>query len=240
MTKKNKKLWILLPIFLIAELSLWYFILFQSSGQTLRNLCFFSVVLACVFAFCFIQTKRNSVFLNFGLFCTVIADFFLVLPSDLTYTRQVLGVAFFCFVQFFYFGFLFCETQSKRKKLVHGITRLCIIAVALIALFIVLKSETDLLSFLSLFYVANLATNALFAFCQGKKGVLFGIGLVLFLCCDLFVGFSSAIGVYLPVSETSWLYKLVFADFNFIWFFYLPSQTVIGVSLAKYNGYFRK
>lgn len=240
MTKKNIKLLILLPIFLIAELCLWYCILFETSGKTLRVCCFSSIVLACVFALCFIRIKSLTLLLNAGLILTVCADYFLVLPNSLTYTYQMIGTSFFVAVQICYFLFLLLETKSKKQRIIHGIVRACAVLIALTALFIVLKKDTDALSVISLFYIANLITNAGFAFAQGKRGILFGIGLVLFACCDLCVGMQVALGTYLPISETSWLYQLLHGDFNFIWFFYLPSQTILAIALAKYNGYFRK
>lgn len=239
MKKTNIKFWILLPIFLIAELCLYYHILFQVSGRALSICCFSSILLACVFALCFCK-MTTGILLNLGLIATVCADYFLILPDPLTYQNQVSGVAFFSIVQICYFCFLLCERKSRTQNIIHLLFRIIVVLVAEIALCIVLKGKADLLSVLSLFYISNLATNLLFAFAQGKKGILLSVGLLLFLCCDLFVGFSSAIGTYLPIGESSWLYKLVFADFNFIWFFYLPSQTIIALSLAKYNGYFRR
>ena len=62
------------------------------------------------------------------------------------------------------------------------------------------------------------------------KNKLFPIGLVLFLLCDTIIGLQMATGVYLPISEHSVIYKIIFTDFNLAWFFYLPSQVCIALS----------
>ena len=230
---KKKKLWILLPTFLVAELCLWFIILFRSNSSVeLSVFCFSAVALAFVFALCFIKKDAGVLLLCGGLLFTVCADICLVLPQDLQYKHQVLGMSFFSVTQLAYFAYLFWKTESKNMRITHSIVRSFAVLLAEIILLIVLGKNTDVLSALSLFYIANLATSVVFAYIQGKKSLLFAIGLTLFLCCDLFVGFSTAIGEYIQIAESSLLYKIIYADFNFIWFFYLPSQTCIASYVA--------
>ena len=222
---------ILTPIFLAIELGLYIIILFFPS--VLPKADFIGVVATCAFALCFLKPTFPNLLLNVGLLTTVCADVFLVLLSPpLTYQKQVASMAFFSITQIAYFIYLLCTEERKIVRLIHLIVRGVAIVAAEIILCLVLQEKIDLLSVLSLFYVANLAVSVAFAFAQGKKGILFGIGLTLFLCCDLFVGFSVAIGEYIQIAESSWLYKLVFSGFNFVWFFYLPSQTVLATYLA--------
>ncbi|MBQ2740820.1 MAG: hypothetical protein IJF39_04305 [Clostridia bacterium] len=215
------------PLFLAVELGLYIIILFFS--HLFPRADFVGIVLACAFALCFFKPTFPNLLLNVGLVATVCADVFLVLLQPLTEWKQVAGVAFFSITQMAYFLYLLFTEERKSVRLVHLIVRGAAVLIAELVLCIVLKETVDLLSVLSLFYVANLAVNAAFAFAQGKKGILFGIGLTLFLCCDLFVGFSVAIGSYIQIAESSWLYQLIFSDFNFVWFFYLPSQTVLAI-----------
>lgn len=230
---KNKKLWILLPTFLVAELCLWCIILFRAnSSLALSIFCFSAVALAFVFALCFIKKDIGVLLLCGGLLFTVCADICLVLPQDLQYKHQVWGMSFFSITQLAYFAYLFVKTENKKMRIAHSIVRGVAVIVAEIVMLIVLGKNADALSVLSLFYIANLAVSCVFAYMQGKKSLLFAIGLTLFLCCDLFVGFSMAIGEYIQISETSLLYKIIYADFNFIWFFYLPSQACIAAYTA--------
>ena len=230
---KTKKFWILLPTFLVAELCLWCLILFgEHEGTELSVFCFSSIVLAFVFALCFIKRKAEILLPCGGLLFTVCADSCLVLPQNLQYTHQVAGMSFFSVTQLIYFAYLFIKTENKTLRITHSIARAASVVIAEIAMLIVLKTNADALSALSVFYIANLAVSIVFAYMQGKKGLLFAIGLTLFICCDLFVGFSAAIGEYIHIAESSWLYKLVYSDFNFIWFFYLPSQVCIATYIA--------
>ena len=222
---------IIAPLFLLIELCLYIIILFFP--DLIPKPDYIGIALAYFFAACFIKPKLPNILLQIGLLATLCADTFLVLLTPLNYTKQTLGVAFFSVTQLCYFAYIFMTEQRKRIQTAHLFTRLGVTPCVMIVAFLILKDNADLLSLLSVFYVCNLAINAIFAFLQGKKGVLLAIGLTLFLCCDLFVGFSVAIGSYLQVPETSLLYKIVFADFNFIWFFYLPSQVVISCVAAR-------
>ena len=225
---RNKKLLVLLPTFAVVEFCLWLVILFADlDSTTLSTCCFFSIAFAFTFAISFLKKDLGVGFLLEGLLFTLCADVFLVLPKKLTYNNQVAGMALFSLVQLFYFAYLFFKTKNKKMRLVHGIVRGAAVVIAEVAMVIVLKKNTDFLSVLSLFYIANLFVSVVFAYAQGKKELLFAIGLTLFLCCDLFVGFSAAIGTYIQVAESSLLYKIVHANFNFVWFFYLPSQVLI-------------
>ena len=222
---------ILAPLFLLIELGLYIIILFFY--DTLPKPDFISIVLAAAFAFCFFKPTMPNLLLNAGLVATVCADTFLVLLSPLNYNKQVAGVVFFSITQLCYFAYLLKAEERIQVRKIHILIRILAVMVAELAMLLVLKENTDTLSVISLFYIANLAVNGIFAYTQGKKHLLFAIGLTLFLCCDLFVGFSAAIGTYLPISESSLFYKIIFSDFNFIWFFYLPSQVCIAIYTMK-------
>ena len=67
-----------------------------------------------------------------------------------------------------------------------------------------------------------------------KRNILFFIGLILFLCCDLCVGLFnfSEVGITLPAA----LEKVIAPA---MWLFYLPSQVLITIS-AGANATFDK
>ena len=56
------------------------------------------------------------------------------------------------------------------------------------------------------------------------------VGLLLFLLCDVFVGFS-VLGEYLTVSEGTFAYFLAHPGFNAAWLFYVPAQTLLGLNV---------
>lgn len=226
---KNKYLWISATVFVAIELAFYYCILFIG-GETGRICSFASIVTAFLFGILHLRPTRKTVFLNCGLLFTVCADFFLVLYRP---QNQIAGMVFFSFAQLSYFLFLFLSSNDEKQKRLHVTLRLALIALIEIVTLIVLKEKTDFLSVISVFYFANLAINIVFAFVQKQKFLLFAIGLTLFILCDICVGLSVADGVYFTVP--TFLHFLVYPPFDLIWFFYLPSQTLIGLFLAIQN-----
>lgn len=213
------------PLFFLLELGLYIIVLFFP--QVFPRADFTAIALACAFAFYSFKPIFPQLFLNAGLLATVCADVALVLLSPLTYEKQLVGVTFFSVTQLAYFFYLFYTENKTSVRRIHLYTRLAAIFFIELTACCVLQSRIDALSLLSVFYIANLATTVLFSYLRGKKELLFSIGLTLFLCCDLFVGFSIALESYLTISESSIFYKIIFSDFNFVWFFYLPSQAII-------------
>ena len=63
----------------------------------------------------------------------------------------------------------------------------------------------------------------------GRRGRCFGLGLLLFVGCDLCVGLHNLAAV-LPVVDTGPLFS--FAQVG-MWLFYLPSQVLITLSVRK-------
>jgi len=96
--------------------------------------------------------------------------------------------------------------------------------------FVILKLKFDALIFVSLIYFVNLAFNVIFSFLTKKIDFVFAIGLILFVLCDINVAFPFLIDIFNLV-EPNIIVKIVNSSFNFIWFFYLPSQVLISTSL---------
>ena len=63
----------------------------------------------------------------------------------------------------------------------------------------------------------------------GRRGRCFGLGLLLFVGCDLCVGLHN-LAAFLPVVDTGPLFS--FAQVG-MWLFYLPSQVLITLSVRK-------
>ncbi len=96
-----------------------------------------------------------------------------------------------------------------------------------------LGDATDPLSLVSLFYYANLLVNIVVAFIQMKRSPLFAIGLLLFLMCDTVIGLNVMAELYIPSFSESGLYAVLNPEFNLAWAFYVPSQTIITLSLIE-------
>ena len=224
---KNKKLLVILSvIFLTAEAALG--VLLQTAQHlTPINLRYTAVVLACLFFILFAEKSLSFLFTMLALVCTVGADYFLVYSEEM---QQLPAMLFFSVTQTAYFLRLYFEDNNKSRRLVHLICRAVLSIIAVGATFAVLGSSADAVAAVSMFYYANLILNIVFAFIAFKKSWVFAIGLLLFALCDTVIGLS-LINTYLPISEDSFIYKLINPGFDLAWAFYLPSQALLAVSL---------
>ena len=225
MLKKSHKI-ISSIAFIIIEVVLWCLIL-TIDGNANKYLSFSSVLLAFLFSLPFIGLKKHGYLTQIALLFTVTADVFLVL---LDVQNKSVAMTSFSVVQIAYFIRICLETKNKKVNLINLIVRVVLsVAIEIITL-LVLKENVDYVSLISMFYYVNLILNVVFAFVIIKKVPLLAIGLLCFLLCDTFVGLSMAIGTYISISANTWIYNVVFAPFNFIWFFYVPSQALLALS----------
>lgn len=214
----NKK--ICSALFLFVEAILY--ILLLSIGGTVRVVASYGAIVLCFIYALLNVSKKNAVVVS-GHACTLVADFFLVVLAP---AQRLSGMIFFLFAQLLYARKLHLDSQNKVILIVRFIMSL----VAVVSAFIILKDKSDALSVVSVVYYVNLLVNIIEASICFKKDQLFAIGLVFFLLCDTVVGLQAAAGVYLPISEESLIYKIIFMDFFLSWFFYLPSQVLIAMS----------
>ena len=174
--------------------------------------------------------------LFFGLCFTLVSDIFLVALEGVFSSYQSFGMTSFSIVQLLYFVYLNTYVETKESKKVIYIIRAIGIIVVEVTTIIVLKSKYDYLSFISMFYFANIVLNLATSLCLIKKNPLFAIALIFFVLCDVIVGLSMADGSYLALDSESILYKIIHPGFNIIWLFYLPSQVLITLTVLVERG----
>ena len=226
----NKKLkWTLVAVFASIE-AIFLPLILTLSGVTVKILSFCSIVLAFCFSLLFLSFKKKNFFIQIGLFFTVMADIFLVLVEP---QLQALAMSFFSLAQLAYFSKLLYETQSKKLRLANLISRCLLVVIVQIITILVVGEKTDYLALISMFYYTNLILNIVFAFFNFRQNPYFAVGMVLFALCDTIIGLQVAIGTYIIIPESSFIYKFVFSSFNWAWLFYLPSQTLISISASK-------
>ena len=234
MIKSKKLLIILSATFLTLEAVLG--VLLQTvQGKTPINLRYTAVVLACLFFILFAERSLSFLFTMVALLCTVGADYFLVYSEE---TQQLPAMIFFSVTQIAYFLRLYFEDKSQVRRTVHLICRAALSIVAVGLTLAVLGNGADAVAVVSMFYYANLILNIVFAFISFKRSWAFAIGLLLFVLCDTVIGLS-LINTYLPISEGSFIYKLIYPGFDLAWAFYLPSQALLAVSLLQSRLYHR-
>jgi len=177
-----------------------------------------AIITAFVFACWFLFGTKNNIrarFVVLGLAFTLLADLFLVVlytnQNDITLAK--FGVLAFIFAQLSYIGFVHWGNTKTFK--IDVVVRIC--ATVVLCLVFAFGSENNtLLVVLVAVYIANLCTNLIFALVKFRTHHIFAVALVLFLLCDVFVG-------------------LMFLGHNFstnwAWVFYIPSQTLIAISV---------
>lgn len=217
----------LASLLVAAEGTLFYFILFAPGGR-FALLSVLSVAVCCAFCAGVCAAMKSDMLVCAALVFTLVAD------SLLAFVRpapQAWAMVAFSAVQLCYFARQMQLSQRKKERCANCLVRAVFVVLGEAAAVWVVGDRMDAVVLLSVLYLANLLANILFAFLHFGQDPLLAIGLLLFLCCDLFVGFRCAIGIYIHVPTDSLLYRLAFADFNFAWFFYIPSQTLISLGL---------
>ena len=226
MPKRNSAVYV--ALLCTVELFL-AFLIHLGVGVLSRHASFAAVVLACLFCFLYMERSRAYVFTQLALLFTVAAD------SILVYNRTeytVLAMCFFSLTQLFYAARLH-TVMPRAHRPYHAAVRLLGSSVAILLVYRFAGDAADALAVISLFYFANLLMNAMYAFVYFKSPLL-AIGLVLFVLCDIFIGFSM-LGGYLPLPDTPLIGFLVSPPLNMAWIFYLPSQVLLSLSLIAYK-----
>lgn len=227
MLKRNSAI----PVALFCAVELILAILLHTErGMASRHLSFAAVVLACVFCFFYIEKSAAYIFTQSALIFTVAAD------SILVYNRMdyaTLAMCFFSVTQLSYAARLHA-VMPRAHRPYHFAVRLLGSLVAILLVYCLAGDTADALAVISLFYFANLLMNAVYAFVYFQKPGLFAIGLLLFVFCDIFVGFSM-LGGYLSLPDTPFIRFLVSPPLNMAWVFYLPSQVLLSLSLISYK-----
>lgn len=220
-----------LPVlFVLVELFLYGIILF-SKADHIEIYCYMAIIVAFLFSAVYVQDGKYNYLCLIAFIFTLIADFFLVVNGKSEYK----GVAMtsFLFVQFMYATYIYLTIENKKNMKVGITLRLSLTFVAVLATILVLKSNVDYLSIVSIIYFANLICNIIDCIINIRTMRLLLTALVLFMLCDVVTGLSVADGLYFVIPATSLLSKIIYLPFNLIWFFYVPSQVLIALNLNR-------
>lgn len=223
---KNKKLYyIFSSIFVAAELAMLFCILFAPHSE---YYCYASILLAVLYSLLFTKGTAQISLMQTALVFTLVSDTFLVGIAPI---NQAFAMTTFFIVQTCYFAKMLLDIKAKKYVADNIAIRIILLCCAVLLGHLVLKANFDYVAAISLMYFASLIHNVVLAFVLFKKSPLMAFAMLLFLLCDIVVGLNSAIGTYISVPETSILYKIAHAPFNLAWTFYLPSQTLLSLSV---------
>lgn len=227
---KSKVFKIIFYIYLFIQFLL--FILTHTSFEKNDYLyCYIVVILAFLFNFIFIKKSYSFLFTSLALLFTVIADYFLLLYDS----YYLIAMSVFLCAQICYGIRVIIETKNITLRIIHIIMRISLSFIGVVLCFIVLGKTADLVSIISVIYYINLVLSCVFAFINikdNKYNLIFSIGLLLFVCCDLFVGINN-LSTYFKYDNNSIFYLINNCDVNFSFIFYIPSQVLLSISLLK-------
>lgn len=213
---------VIILLFIFATLAVLVQI---TKGHLNITISYAAVILACLSNLLFYENKPRFWLMQVALICTVCADWFLLVRGS----GYEIGMCFFNVTQLAYAARTYLDGTPKVRR-VQLFVRLGFWVASVAAVLAVLGDRADMLSIISVFYFVNLALNIIFAFINIRRGILFPLGLVFFILCDVFVGFSN-MGGYLEIPVGSFAYWLAHPGFNAAWLFYVPSQGLLGTSL---------
>lgn len=170
------------------------------------------------------NSAKSQYFIPFSLFFTLVSDYFLLINTDKN--LYIFGVVIFIIVQLSYFIYIETLKKNKTSFLISLIFRIILSSILIIVLSII---RFDLLSIVSACYFVELLMNFITSLSLikiNKFFLIFSIGLLLFIGCDISVGLTN-----LDLFEGH-IKNLVS---NLMWIFYLPSQVLI--SFSNYINY---
>ena len=199
------------------------FLLIYPEGELCRLFEYALVVLCFAFACGHRNDTLDGLLAMLALLCTAGADFFLVALRE---EQWLPGLGVFCCAQLFW-ALRLLLMEEGRRRISHVLAWIFTCA-ALLILAILLVRGTDTLLLLCAVYASLILTTVFFSFLT-PRNVLFTLGMILFLGCDLFVAVNNA-ALYLDLDAYPLLKTLHDIPFNMMWAFYGPSQMLLSLS----------
>jgi len=224
----------------ILYLCFLYIDIFDSQYYKISAIIKFAGIVGCFgYAVFILQKKDNPLYTKLvqsALFFTVISDIFLLLTNE-----SEKGVFTFCIVQGIYRYYLWTiHKQIDEKKISLKFLFLPNTIISFLVLFIMYAQSMDitLLFVVTVFYFVSILMNVVVAIrlaIQIKKSyiILFAVGMVLFLFCDINVGIFN-ISDFL-VMDSRIFNKIYRFSTVGMWLFYLPAQVLLAISLSFYK-----
>ena len=219
--------YIVISVFILLEIALYLSFLFIDKGIFVTRiesstLKYVSISLCLAFSlYCLIRKRKmTNCFIPIALVFTLISDYFLLFNTN--QNLYVYGLITFIITQLIYFAFILYLRKSKLELLINLLVRFLLTIAALVVAFYL--NYSDVLTILALAYFVELLSNFLystFLIKLDKEYLIFLLGLLLFIGCDINVGLNN-VHLFEGID-----YSLV----NFLmWVFYLPSQVLLSLT----------
>ena len=225
-TPKN----IVLAVFLAIELIIYITFNILSATQPADPIYLkYAGVLLCLAvsgAAIYLLRDKDAVIMTCAFVCTAISDLFILVLDD----YYQIGLVTFIFTQSIYLYRLYRDRMNKIK--ITLIVRFAVMLLLMGLVDVIMKDGGINFMLVEVcVYIVMLAGNVIDAFLLSKKSVyniIFAVGLLLFLCCDICVGLDNAVDIIgLNLGKAGNAIQFM------IWVFYLPSQALITCSVKK-------
>ena len=181
--------------------------------------------LAVSAAMIYLMRDSDAVVLTCAFVCTAISDLFILVLD----TYYQIGLVTFIFTQTVYLYRLYKDRMDKIKYTL--IVRFAVMLILLGLVDVIMETGINFMLAEVCVYIVMLAANVADAFILSRRGlnnILFGVGLALFLCCDICVGLDNAVDIIgLNLGSAGPVIQFL------IWVFYLPSQVLITFSVKE-------
>ena len=219
--------YIVISVFILLEIALYLSFLFIDKGIFVTRiesstLKYAGISLCLAFSLYCLIRKRKMVncFIPIALVFTLISDYFLLFNTN--QNLYVYGLITFITTQLIYFAFILYLRKNKLELLINLLVRFLLTIAALGVAFYL--NYSDVLTILALVYFVELLSNFLystFLIKLDKEYLIFSLGLLLFIGCDINVGLNN-VHLFEGID-----YSLV----NFLMrVFYLPSQVLLSLT----------
>ncbi len=212
-------------IFITIEFVLWLLILFINLSIPGRILPFISIVICFIYVLSLNKSLFGYKWMLLSFIFSIIADYFLTLTD----TFPLIGTIFFLLAQIMYMRRIFFVSKHIKTTLIAW----AISTILICGLVWFIIGDIELLIIISAAYYSLLIINTIMSWKYAKHFLLFAIALTCYLCADTLVGLEEG-NHYITYANPGFLNWITSIDFNLIWFFYLPTQTLFALSI-KYN-----
>ena len=189
--------YIVISVFILLEIALYLSFLFIDKGIFVTRiesstLKYAGISLCLAFSLYYLIRKRKIVncFIPIALVFTLISDYFLLFNTK--QNLYVYGLITFIITQLIYFAFILYLRKSKLELLINLLVRFLLTIAALVVAFYL--NYSDVLTILALVYFVELLSNFLystFLIKLDKEYLIFSLGLLLFIGCDINVGLNN-------------------------------------------------
>ena len=212
-------------LFAILILGAYGYVIWKGEPWDRSYLSYGAIGLCFIFSVLFLTKNAKKTFITLALACNVAADYFLVFePSE---KHKLIGLCIFLGMQLFYFCYTLAVQKNNFARAINFALRLsvCLAAILILPRFATLQT----IELLAAIYIANSFITWLVMIFHFKTEWLACFGMLLFIACDVCVGFNNGALEILHIPATSKFIEFITTHDVAFWL-YTPGVFFISLS----------